>query len=135
MPDDVIANKAEIIEKCLKRIHEIYAANPANLYKDQLCQDALMLNLERACQAAIDLAMRQVRKESLGLPKESREAFTLLDTTKKIPTELSGQLKKMVAFRNIAIHDYQILNLKIVETLIQNDFKALREFIRLGLQI
>ncbi len=47
MADDVLLNKAETIEKCLKRIHEIYGANANNLHQDQLRQDAILLNVER----------------------------------------------------------------------------------------
>ena len=41
-------------------------------------QDSILLNLQRCCEAAIDLAMHWVRVRRLGLPQESREAFTLL---------------------------------------------------------
>jgi hypothetical protein len=61
MPDDVIVNKAEIIERRIARIKETYARHPEALMSDYSCQDIVVLNLERACQAAIDLGMRWVR--------------------------------------------------------------------------
>lgn len=134
MPDDVIANKAEIIERCLKRIAEIYANDHRNLKEDQLKQDALLLNLERACQATIDLGMRWVRMNSLGIPKENREVFEILKREKLIPEPLAESLKKLVAFRNIAVHDYQEINLDIVQTLIERDFQDLRDFIAIALR-
>jgi hypothetical protein len=75
MPDDVILAKSEIIERCLRRIDEVYAGDPSNLHEDFTKQDSILLNIERACQAAIDMALRVVRLKHLGLPKESREAF------------------------------------------------------------
>ena len=78
MPDDVILNKAEIIERCIGRVKDTYSRNPSALQTDCFCQDGIVLNLERACQAAIDLGMRWVRIEALGVPKESRDAFSLL---------------------------------------------------------
>ena len=60
MPDDVILAKVEIIERCLHRIREEYAGVPANLYDNWTRQDSILLNLERACQASIDLALRLV---------------------------------------------------------------------------
>lgn len=134
MPDDVIVNKCEIIERCLERVSQIYANNPNNLKVDQLRQDAILLNLERACQATIDLGMRWVRLRSLGVPKESRDVFTFLEAAHHISGDLANSLKKMVGFRNIAVHDYQALNLEVIQKLIESDFKDIKAFIRLALQ-
>ena len=49
MPDDVIVGKAEIIERCLKRVSDIYAGNPKNLHDDLTKQDSILLNIQRAC--------------------------------------------------------------------------------------
>jgi len=54
MADDVLLNKASIIERCLHRIEDEYQDDPANLYENVTRQDAIVLNLQRACQAAID---------------------------------------------------------------------------------
>ena len=88
MADDVLLNKADTIEKCILRIEEIYSGNPANLRSDQNKQDAILLNLERACQASIDMAMRVVKLKRLGLPKESQDAFDLLKAAGLIDDQL-----------------------------------------------
>jgi len=49
MPDDVILNKAEIIERCIARIKTSYGSDPSALARDINCQDIVVLNLERAC--------------------------------------------------------------------------------------
>jgi uncharacterized protein YutE (UPF0331/DUF86 family) len=135
MPDDVIANKAEIIERCIARIKETYERDPEALLSDYSSQDVIVLNLERACQAAIDLGMRWVRLDSLGIPKDSRDAFTLLAEAKKIPLELAESLKKMVGFRNIAVHDYREIDFEIVRAIIRRDFPDFRELVRQGLRL
>ena len=56
MADDVVLNKTGIIERCLRRVQEEYAGNPTNLHDDITKQDAVVLNLQRACRAAIDLS-------------------------------------------------------------------------------
>ena len=94
-----------------------------------------MLNLERACQAAIDIGMRWVRIKTLGVPKDSREAFSLLSTAGQISDELAGSLRKMVGFRNIAVHDYREIDFAIVRAIIERDFPDFRELIRLGLRV
>ena len=42
----------------------------------------------------------------------------MLEGAGVIDRELSDRLKKMVGFRNVAIHDYQKLNLDIVRRII-----------------
>jgi len=135
MPDDVILNKAEIIERCIKRVKETYALDHSALEVDFFCQDVVILNLERACQAAIDLGMRWVRIEALGIPKDSRDAFSLLAAAREIPVELADSLKKMVGFRNIAVHDYREIDFAIEKAIIERDFPDFGELIRLGLRL
>ncbi|QPQ37789.1 hypothetical protein [Lysinibacillus sp. JNUCC-52] len=52
--NDVILSKTATIERCVNRIHEVYAGNPINL-KDYTKQDSIILNIQRACEASIDL--------------------------------------------------------------------------------
>lgn len=69
MVDDVLVNKAASIERCVERVREEYEDDDRHLYEDITRQDAIILNLQRACQAAIDLAMHVVRIHGLGPPQ------------------------------------------------------------------
>jgi uncharacterized protein YutE (UPF0331/DUF86 family) len=131
MNDDVIMNKIQIIQRCLGRIHEEYQDNPANLHH-QTKQDSIIFNLQRACEAAIDLAMHLVSENKLGIPQNSRDAFDLLLQEQIITENLATRLKAMVGFRNIAIHDYQAVQLVILQKIIEihlNDFNQFAEII------
>lgn len=68
MADDVIRNKAASIERCLLRIVEEYGGDQQNLIANQTKQDANILNLQRACETSIDLAMYVISRRRLGLP-------------------------------------------------------------------
>lgn len=59
MIDDIDLNKAAIIRRCLQRISEEYRDDPGRL-DDFTIQDSIVLNILRACEAAIDLAMHRV---------------------------------------------------------------------------
>lgn len=127
MADDVILNKAASIERCLHRIEEEYAGHEQNLVGNQTKQDAIVLNLQRACETAIDLAMYVVSQRKLGVPQDSRDAFSLLQVAGILPTDLAQRMQRMVGFRNVAIHEYTRLNLDVVRTIITkqlNDFRA-----------
>lgn len=121
---DVILNKKAIIERCTKRINEEFDQNAANL-KNFTKQDSIVLNLQRACEAAIDLAMHTCTKLKLGVPQSSSDAFKKLLENEIITACLEKNLKGMVGFRNIAVHDYQTLNLNILESIINHHLKDL----------
>ena len=61
MVDDVLINRADAIEKCILRIQAVYQDDFENLSLDQTKQDSIILNLERACHASIDMALRKVK--------------------------------------------------------------------------
>jgi len=127
MQSDVILNKAAIIERCIKRINEEYEGNPDNL-NNSTKQDSIILNIQRAAEACIDMAMHIVAERSYGIPQNSRDAFDLLQTNGFITAELSGKLKAMVGFRNIAVHDYQNINIQIVSKVIEIHIDDIKEF-------
>ena len=132
MPDDVIFNKAAIIDRCLQRIDEEYADNHANL-ENYTKQDSIILNIQRACEACIDLAMHLVAVKALGIPQTSRDAFDLLAANSFIDHQLATKLKAMVGFRNIAVHNYQVLDLGVIQGIIENNLQDILDFGRLML--
>ena len=130
MPDDVVLNKAAIIERCVTRVREEHAGDARNLTDNLTRQDSIILNLQRACEAAIDLAMHLVRERRLGIPQESRDAFDLLLQAGLIEAGLAGRLKRMVGFRNVAVHDYRKLDLQIVQKIVTDHLDDFLEFTR-----
>lgn len=118
MPDDVVINKVASLERCIERIRAVYAGTESNLYQDLTTQDSILRNLQRACEVSIDLAMHVVRKRKLGVPQDSRDAFDLLQSHGLLKQPLATAMKRMVGFRNVAIHEYDKLNLDIVKSII-----------------
>ena len=132
--NDVILNKAATIERCLKRIHEVYEGNPDTL-SDYTKQDSIILNIQRACEASIDLAMHIVSERKLGVPKASREAFKLLQDASLIDETLAKTLMNMVGFKNIAVHDYQALQLEILQAILEKHINDFTQFTKVVLKI
>lgn len=129
MVSDVILNKKETIERCIHRIETVYANNPDNL-KDYTKQDSIVLNIQRACESSIDIAMHLVSERKLGLPKTSRDAFDLMVEADIIPSKLAASLKSMVGFRDIAVHDYQSLKIDILQMIIEHHVQDFFTFIK-----
>ncbi len=128
MVDDVLLNKVAIIERCLARLEQEYRGHENELETDLTRQDSIILNLQRCCEAAIDLAMHGVRVHRFGLPQESREAFTLLHDAGQIDETLMRQMQAMVGFRNIAVHNYQKLSLDVVRSILSKNLDDFRRF-------
>lgn len=122
-PDNISLNKAAIIERCIRRMREEYEADQTLSNFTHL--DALILNIERACQAAIDLAMHIVATRHLGMPQSSAESFKLLQQAGKIDSTLASRLSGMTGFRNIAIHQYQEIEPDIIHWIMQHGWQDL----------
>ncbi|MBC7953207.1 MAG: DUF86 domain-containing protein [Rhodospirillaceae bacterium] len=127
MVDDVLLNKAATIERCVARAGEEYHKDPATFATDFTRQDAAILNIQRACEACLDMGNVIIRRERLGLPQSARDVFTVLARAGWIDTGLAEVMQKMVGYRNIAVHDYQTLQLPITVAVIERhlgDFLA-----------
>ena len=127
--DDVLLNKLSTIVRCLKRIREVYAEAGANFANDYTRQDSVILNLQRACEASIDIANYLNKTNKLGIPQSSRDSFQILASAGFISPIVATNLKKMIGLRNIAVHDYKELNMDIVEAVINNHLVDFELFI------
>jgi uncharacterized protein YutE (UPF0331/DUF86 family) len=130
--DDILINKAATIERCVARACEEYQYDPNSFATDFTRQDAAILNVQRACEAALDMGQHLIRREHLGVPQSARDVFTLLDRGGWIDTTLADSLKRMVGFCNIAVHEYQALQLPITVSIITqhlDDFLGYSEII------
>ena len=101
MTDDILLNKAQIIRRSMGRVEEEYQGKPERL-KDLTRQDSIVLNMQRACE--------------------------MLATHGVIDQDLSHSLKAMVGFRNVAVHNYQALNLGILQAIIEHRLGDLKTF-------
>ena len=134
MADDVLINKAATIERCVRRAREKYAANPDTFATDFTRQDAAILNIQRACEAALDMGQHLVRRERLGVPQSARDVFDLLAQGGWIAVPLADALKRMVGFRNVAVHDYQALKLPITVRVITEHLHEFLDYSQVLLQ-
>ena len=125
----VILNKYESIERCIKRINEEYEGNANNL-NNYSKADAIVLNLQRACELVIDIAMYIILTKKLGIPQTKKEAFEILFKNNYITDETYKKMRGMIEFRNIAVHDYQEIDEEILQDVIENHLCDLLEFAR-----
>jgi uncharacterized protein YutE (UPF0331/DUF86 family) len=115
---DVVYGKIDVIQRCLRRIKQT-SGNDAQRLDDLDTQDVVVLNFQRAVQAAIDLAAHVVASEGLGVPQELRDHFKLRADAKNISPEIREQMHKMVGFRDIAVHEYQKLDPEVLKSILR----------------
>jgi len=125
---DVGVQKITSLQRCVARAREAYGAAGPGVRTDFNLQDAAILNVSRACDAAIDLANMAIRRRRLGVPNESRDSFAALVREHIIAPELGDRLKKMVGFRNLAVHQYRDLDLDILDAVIRINLDDLLAF-------
>lgn len=125
---DVVVAKISALDRCLRRIAEVRDPDRGLLPVD--VEDIVVLNLQRAVQALIDLAAHVVAAEGYGLPDTLGANFTLLEKEGIISSDLAERLRRMVGFRNIVVHDYEAVDPVIVEAILDKHLGDLREFTR-----
>ncbi|WP_127471247.1 type VII toxin-antitoxin system HepT family RNase toxin [Thiomicrorhabdus aquaedulcis] len=127
--NDVLLNKKVSIERCIRQIKTYYALNTGCAFKDDfLKQDAIAINLQRIAELAIDMAAYTIKKYKWGLPKDSRNHFQILEIHQVISPELSQKLQNMVGFRNVLVHEYQTLDIQLMQDVIENRLHDLIDY-------
>ena len=134
MADDVLLNKTASIERCIARAREEYNADPGGFATNFTRQDAAVLNIQRACEAVLDMGNHVIRRDKLGLTQSSRDVFNLLEQAGRIDSATAENMRRMVGFRNVAVHEYQALVLPITVDIITRHLDEFLTFTKALLQ-
>jgi uncharacterized protein YutE (UPF0331/DUF86 family) len=110
----VIEEKLESLRRCVRRIEAKRPATVEMLKADADIQDIITLNLTRAVQLCVDIASHLLAETEVPPPSSMSEAFDALAELRILKPETAINLKKAVGFRNIAVHNYQVIDWQIV---------------------
>ncbi len=120
--NELILEKKARLERCLKQVKSYYSqTSKLSFEEDFLKQDAIAINIQRACELTIDIANIAIKEKKLGLPSSSRDSFVLLFEAGLIDKAFADKLCKMVGFRNVLVHAYQDLDLELMKKLIDEN--------------
>ena len=114
MDRQLIAQKLESLRRCLQRITDKCPASARELANDPDAQDIIALNLTRSVQLCVDMAAHIISTQDMTAPDTMGQAFEALDSAGIIDDDLSDRMKRAVGFRNIAVHNYEVINWEIV---------------------
>lgn len=130
MNPDVILNKLESLVLCMRRIESKRPADLETLESNIDIQDIIVINLERAVQTCVDIGTHILSDYAVSSPLSMAEVFRTMAEKELIDTTLAEHLARSVGFRNIAVHQYQSINWKIVYSIITAHMDDFRHFAR-----
>jgi uncharacterized protein YutE (UPF0331/DUF86 family) len=134
MDRGVIEQKLESLRRCLTRIDQRCPAEAEQLAADLDAQDIVSLNLTRAVQICVDLAAHVIASRDMPAPDTMGQAFEALATAGLIPADLSNRLKRAVGFRNLAVHNYDVIDWRIVHDICRTRLGDFRDYAALILK-
>lgn len=124
---DLVAKKLVRIDACVRELRSL--ARLDLLRTDLKEQRFIEHTLQMAIEAAIDVASHIVSDESLGEPSSKHGLFDLLVRAGWLPGEMLPTLHAMVGFRNVVVHEYDEVDLAIVESVVRDRLEDLLTFV------
>ena len=124
----VIEEKLISLNRCLDRIKLHTPATVEALQTDFDAQDIISLNLQRAVQISVDIAAHILTEQLHEQTSTMAETFLALSKHGLLDSHLASRLAKAVGFRNIAVHEYDTLDMNILYSIITNEIGCFYEY-------
>ena len=123
---ELVEKKLAFIETCVRELRQL--SQPERIPHDIREERFVAHTLQIAIQAALDIASHIVSDERLGEPRTNRELFDLLQRHHWLSPELTETMRQMVGFRNIVVHGYQSVDLRIMQDIVEHRLHDLLAF-------
>ncbi|EFI34247.1 protein of unknown function DUF86 [Desulfonatronospira thiodismutans ASO3-1] len=127
---NIILSKMAAVQKHVRRVKTKRDIQEHEFLQDLDRQESILFNLQMAIQNCIDLAAHVVSEKDLGLPGSTNEIFYLLEDQGYIHQDLTERMVKATGFRNLLVHEYGEIDLKVVFKVSHEDVEDLEEFAR-----
>jgi uncharacterized protein YutE (UPF0331/DUF86 family) len=124
----LIFEKLDTIARCIERVRAKTPQSLEQLTADVDRQDIIVINLERAMKASIDIASHIIAYTALPVPVTMADAFEKLADAKVISAQTAQRMKKAVGLRNILVHEYTRLDWNILWQVITNHLDDIRKY-------
>lgn len=124
---DLILKKLAFVETCVEDLRRL--ARPALIETDLREERFVVHTLQLAIQAALDAASHVVSARRLGEPQSNRELFDALVRAGWLPATQSQALRNLAGFRNVVVHGYERVDLRIVRDVLEHRLVDLLAFV------
>ena len=116
--------------RCLNRIRDRLPSSETKFLKDYDAQDVVILNLTRIIQLSVDIASHILASTNQPIPSTMAETFVNLERNDIITPEIADKMKRSVGYRNIAIHNYDDIDLSITYDIATHHLDDFKDFIK-----
>ena len=116
------------VQEMLNRLRSQAGKSFKEFAEDFQAVDASLYELQTMLEAVSDIAIHVVAGANLGSPNNRHEAIEMLAKNGIIPQELAEKVSQAVRMRNIIVHHYPRVNMRIVYDVIQNDLGDIVDF-------
>ncbi len=134
--DPVIKKLLERFEKALARLESLKNISLENLHEDWKIQGALLYEFQVVIQSMIDLGAHLIAEFNWESPSAYSMIPEILAKHGVIPKDYAETFRKIIAFRNILVHEYVNLDLSQVYENLQKleDIKKFAEYLNTFLE-
>ena len=116
------------VQEMLNRLQSQGGKRFEEFAEDFQAVDASLYEIQTMLEAISDIAMHVVAGANLGSPNSRPEAIEMLAKNGIIPQELAEKVSQAVRLRNVIVHHYPSVNLRIVYDVIQNNLGDIVDF-------
>jgi len=127
---EIIIAKLSNINKNLERIKGKKAISFAKFVSNKDIQDIIIFNLQNSIQGCTDLASHIVADNGWGVSGSMAGLFDILFEHKVITDKTRKFMRQMVGFRNIIVHEYAKLDMKIAHQVYTDRINYFRKYLK-----
>ncbi len=126
----ILEKKIDSILRCLNRIRDRLPKSESEFIEDYDAQDVVILNRTRAVQLSVDIATHLLATTNQPVPTTMVEAFVSLERIKIIIPAIADKMKRSVGYRNVAVHNYDDIDLSITYMIARLHLSNFKDFIK-----
>lgn len=128
---DKLRQKIQYIRDAVRRLEEIRDRGREAFLADSIIQAAATRYLQTGIEAMLDAAHHIVAREGLGLPQTYRAAIDLLIRHGILPQDKAETFRRMVKFRNRAVHLYDEIDPGEIYSILEHHLTDFEDFVEM----
>ena len=126
---DILRAKSAAVRHHVSRLRARLPLDARALESDEDTRNVVLMDLQQAIQACIDLAIHACSHDGLGAPEGPAAAFALLAGAGFIDGSLGVRLAGASGLRNIIVHRYGDLSLDVLASSMEAGLADLESFV------
>ena len=127
---DVIMAKLSKLKQYLNYLRELRRSSFEDFMGDFKITGAVERYLQVSIECMIDVGNEVISSLQLQRPERYRDIPYILARSGVISERFADTMASMIGFRNLLVHDYAAINLKLVYEFLQTKLTDFEEFIR-----